>query len=326
MRSRRLVAAVLAEAVIGWGCLPGFVLGAPSVAFAQAVTREPRDWAPVFAADFASPAVPKVCTAYDGQPTGQTAAYYRPDEVQVSGGMLRLSIRRRDFADRPYTAGGLGCIGLAQRYGRYEYRARVAPAEGVDSFVTLWPQDGSEGDATTLEIFAEQGRAGYLPRAHVSNAYGNGSNHKIVASAVDGFHDYAIEWAPSGLRVMIDNTLVFSDPKASGKFRWLGFAVSTGDAQAGGLPTNQDELPAEFLVDWIRVYTYQPGFNNQSSTNAGPAGSAGVGRDRADGSGRRGAGTVVLLLVAGAPVIIVAGFGLHSVFRRFDRGRSAHRA
>jgi beta-glucanase (GH16 family) len=333
MRSHRRVAALLAGLAFGWLGAPGVALGVPGVAPAVPL-GEPRGWSPVFAADFSTPGLPSQCTAYNGQPGGQAAAYYQPDEVQVSGGMLRLGIRRRNFAGRPYTAGGLGCFGLAQRYGRYEYRARVAPAAGVDSYVTLTAADGSESDATLLEVFAARGGADHAQLAHVSNSVGAGVNRKIVTTAVDGFHDYEVEWAPSGTRIRIDGKVVFVDDKASDRYRWPGFSATTGYAETG-LP-NPDELPAEFLIDWIRVYAYEPGStavagddsagSGDSGSQGGPAVASGAAAapERADGSGWRGVNGLVLLLTAVVGVVC-AGFGAYVASHRSRRGRSAHR-
>ncbi|MBT8225206.1 MAG: glycoside hydrolase family 16 protein [Dactylosporangium sp.] len=295
---------------------------------------ETRDWLPVLANDFSGTTLPPSCSAYDGPPAGQAASYYRPDEVQVSGGMLRLSLRRRDFADRPYTAGGVGCKGLAQRYGRYEYRARIAPVPGIDSFVALLPQEDSGTDATLVEIFAETGRPGSPAMARISNASEEQSIRRDVRdSPVDGFHEYRIDWSPSGLRVLIDKEVAFVDSNASGKYRWLGFAMTTG-GQESGLP-NQDDLPTEFLIDWLRIYTYEPGSPALGPTTASsqslggsPARSNSQGMPARATTSGRSVSTVLVTVAAGLVVCVGLGFlslalGLPD---RLRRRRPAHRA
>jgi beta-glucanase (GH16 family) len=283
MRSFRLCSAAVVTLTVGWIAVPGLP---------AAAAPEPEGWQRVFAEDFATNALPQQCTRFDGPPVGQAAAYYRPDEAQVSGGMLRLSIRRRDFADRPYTSGGLGCYGVAQVYGRYVYRAKPAPGVGIDSHVTLWPEEGADEDATVVEISATESSGEVL---RLSNGYGAGVNHKETAGRFeDGFHEYVIEWAPGGLRVLVDGVVKIVDHRVSAKRRWVGFAVSTGDEDTG-LP-GQATLPAEFLVDWVRVYSYQPG-STMGSTDfkpSSPASSATVRPDRP----RRNDTTALVLLIA----------------------------
>src|SRR5436190_440948 len=91
--------------------------------------RSPAAWRPLFAADFSDPLVPPECAPFDAPHTAPAASYYRPDEVRVAGGVLHLSLRRRDFGGRPYTSGGIGCVRLAQTYGRYEFHAKVPPGD-----------------------------------------------------------------------------------------------------------------------------------------------------------------------------------------------------
>ena len=359
MRSRRLVAATAAGTVVGlvaaWLIAPGAgrvvasvgaVAGSVAGSGAGAVRSAGRGWSPVFATTFSNPQLPARCSVYDGPTAGISGSYFRPDEVQVSGGMLRLSIRRRDFAGRPFTAGGVGCYDLAQRYGRYEYRARIAPVAGVDSYLTLWPQEGSDLDATLVEVYADRNRPGSSPAAHVANGNGAGSTRRSLPALVDGFHEYVVEWAPSGLRVVIDGELAFADSRTSVKYRWFGFAVTTGDTESG--LADQDGLPAEFLIDWIRVYAYDPdapespgdaslspsgvggtaddsagGADDQTATSAGPGrgGGAAIGADGPPGGLSAFAGLVASLLVA----MLAAAAGA-AVFRRVGRRRSAHRA
>ncbi|MBN1172748.1 MAG: glycoside hydrolase family 16 protein [Micromonosporaceae bacterium] len=325
MRSRRVVAAVFVGAIVCGIAPPCPVLAAGGSLTGVIPLTGSRDWAPVFASDFSGMMLPAVCQAYNGSRSGQTAATFRPDEVQLSGGMLRLSLRRRDFADRPYTAGGLGCTGLAQRYGKYVYRARVAPASGADSFVTLMPDDDLTTETTLVEAFSEPGRPSTSARAHVSNAYGEGSVRKdIHGLPVDGFHEYQIEWSPNGLRVLIDRRLAFVDSNASAKYRWPGFAVST-DGQESGLP-NQDDLPTEFLIDWVRVYAYAPGSGDEiPTTEDSEAVSEGSGssssQTASDSDSHPSASTVLAVIAIGLVlsvviVFVIVAFGLPTRLRR----------
>jgi hypothetical protein len=250
-----------------------------------AQAAEPVGWTPVFASDFSGDALPPQCRAYDGPYGGAAASYYRPDEAAVSGGFLRLGIHRRDFGNKPYTTGGMACFSLAQRYGRYEYRAKAPLGAGIDSYMALWPENNAAGDAALIDVLAKPG----AERAVLSNRYGAGTTSKTVDGPFsDGFHTFIVEWAPSGFRVLIDGKQQLSDGRASTTRRWFGFAVSSGDSLSG-LPDAATTLPAEFLVDFVRVWSYDPGAGKpggasgaSASGGAGGTGAAGIG---ADGTG-----------------------------------------
>lgn len=298
-----------ANALAAGGTRGRLRLEGPAVAESSGARLDLRDWTPLFASDYTQGGGVEPCSPYDGAPAGQAAGVYRPDEVQVSGGMLRLGIRRRDYADRPYTSGGIGCKSTAGSYGRYEYRAKTAPGFGLESYVALWPEDGSLTNATLLQVSTARGQRSVL---HVSNGYGGGiTRRELPGEFSDGFHDYTVEWAPTGLRIWIDNHLLFTDPRVSSASRWLGFAVSTGDGSAG-LP-DPAQLPAEFLIDWLRVYHYDPAAAEEfadepdgGSGAGGPVPSASVTAQARDQDGRGGGWPLAIGSVLGFGALLVA--------------------
>lgn len=219
---------------------------------------EPAGWVPVFASDFSGGELPRECQRSEGPHGGTAASYYRPDEVSVSDGMLRLSMQRRNFGGRPYTTGGIACHALAQQYGKYEFRAKAPSGAGIDAYATLSPESGAAGEATTVDLLGAPG----AERVILTNSLGSevapaGNPAKVIHAPVATFHTYLIEWAPTGFRVSIDNRVVFADGRISTARRWLGFAVSSGDAITG-LPDAATVLPAQFQVDFVRVWAYEP--------------------------------------------------------------------
>ncbi|HLL68619.1 MAG TPA: family 16 glycosylhydrolase [Micromonosporaceae bacterium] len=269
--------------------------GPPRRDYPAAVTgpadRGLTGWSPVFASDFSGDSLPSECGLHDGPHDAPAASYYRPDEVTVADGMLRLSMHRRDFGGRPYTTGGIACRALIQRYGRYEFRAKAPRGSGIDASATLWPSSGVAADATAVELLAAPG----AERVVVSNRSAAGNTAKVVPAQVAEFHTYLIEWAPTGIGIWIDDQLAFADGRISTAPRWLSFAVSSGNALAG-LPDSATVLPVEFQIDFLRVWAYDPG-----GAEAGPSGSAGAG-------GRGGGGPSG----AGAPPARAAAPGLRS--------------
>src|SRR5947207_5566395 len=179
--------------------------------------RSPAAWRPLFAADFSDPLVPPECAPFDAPHTAPAASYYRPDEVRVAGGVLHLSLRRRDFGGRPYTSGGIGCVRLAQTYGRYEFHAKVPPGAGLNSYLTLTAD--SDDQPTRVEILARPGDE----RLYLSNG---GTSVASPGGYSAAFHTYAVEWTPDGVRVDVDGERRLSDRHSPTRPRWVGFAVS----------------------------------------------------------------------------------------------------
>jgi beta-glucanase (GH16 family) len=289
---------------------------------AQAVpVHEPVGWRPLFATDFSGTDLPVECESYEGPQGGAAASYYRPDEVAVSDGLLHLTMRRRDAGGRAFTAGGIGCRAVAQTFGRYEFRARVPAGAGIDSFVTLWPtESGHDKDATLVEILARPG----AEKAYLTNQYGSGSSQVTAPGRYsDDFHTYTIEWSPSFFRVLIDGTTRMTDAHVSAREKWIGFAMSSGDPLTGR-PDAATPLPAEFQVDWLRVYAYDPQGSPigdgapgaQPGTAEAPPGSAGS-------AGRILTMTFVACALAAGLVLLVFWYARLRDRRRL---RPAHRA
>lgn len=286
------------------------------------VAAEPAGWALAFASDFSDAALPAGCAAFDGPHAGPSATHYRPDDVTVSEGYLRLAIRRRDFAGRPYTSGGVGCFRQVQQYGRYEFRAKAPVGAGLDSYVTLWPaQAGADRDASLVEILARPGDE----RLYLSNEHGTGESHRDLPGRYsDDFHTYLIEWAPTGYRVFVDGRQELADPRVSTRPKWLGFAISTGDALTG-LPDAETRLPAEFQIDWVRVWSY-----DRSAAGSGPS-SAGGGVAPGDSRPARSiadtatAGWSGWLVIAAVASLALALAAVAVRLGRPRRPRSGHR-
>jgi beta-glucanase (GH16 family) len=222
---------------------------------------EPSDWTPVFSESFDDPGtLPPGCAAYDGAGDGGTgdgtggaqASYFRPEAVTVSGGLLHLALHRKAYGGKPFVTGELRCLGAAQRYGRYEFRARVPVGAGIASVAMLRPVDRQAGqDASQLEITARPGEE----KALVRNGTGADTSVRTLPGPFSDWHSYAIEWTPAGFRVFVDGKERSADPDSSAQHRWFGFAVTTSGS---GTPGTSTALPAEFQIDFLRVYAFAP--------------------------------------------------------------------
>ncbi|MFI5906854.1 hypothetical protein [Dactylosporangium sp. NPDC051541] len=215
---------------------------------------DPPGWRPVFSNSFDDAGtLPFGCSAYDGAPEGAQASYFRPEAVTVSEGHLRLALHRRTYAGKPFITGELRCVGAAQQFGRYEFRARVPVGAGIESVALLRPVDGAAAQhGSQLEISAKPG----AEQAVVSNSDGRATTTNVLPGQFRDWHTYVIEWAPSGFRVFMDGTQRSLDPAVSTEPRWFGFAVTTGDR--AGTPGSSTTLPAEFQIDYLRIWSFEP--------------------------------------------------------------------
>jgi len=233
-------------------CAPSAAQAAPATVPASVrVVGSAPGWRQIFSADFNGVSLPSQCVKYSG-PYAGGASYWMHDEVNVSGGLLRLGIQRRAQGGKPYPSGGVSCYKVAQIFGRYEWRAKVPPGKGIDSYATLWQDGGGDNHRTLVEILGVPGKEIMA----VTNAYGSGvADDHIAGRYAGGFHTYAIEWTPAAFRLLVDGVQRFSSTHVSTVKKSLQFAVINGDTFSG-LPDGSTPLPAELQVDWVRAYAY----------------------------------------------------------------------
>jgi beta-glucanase (GH16 family) len=294
------------------------VVASAVLAFPERVNAsDPVGWRPVFSNSFDDPgALPPGCSAYDGAPEGAQASYFRPEAVTVSDGHLRLALHRRTYGGKPYVTGELRCAGSAQQFGRYEFRARVPVGAGIESVALLRPVDGQAVQhGSQLEITARPGAESAL----VSNGDGTGTTTKVLAGPFSDWHVYVIEWAPSGFRLYVDTQLRWLDPAVSTEPRWFAFAVTTGDRV--GTPNAATALPAEFQIDYLRVWAFSPDASAPAAAGAPSTVDTALGAD-APASRHWSLWLAAIAVVASA--LALFAFVIHKT--RPHRPPSSHRA
>jgi beta-glucanase (GH16 family) len=241
---------VVAGALIAVGVMPLAGAWPGGAAAAVAATRQPG-WRLAFSDDFDGSSLDRSHWAtYEGPYAGPSGNWWRPADVIVSGGKLRIRIQKRSFGGRAYTSGGVSNYTLSQTYGRYQFRARIPKGRGIDSYGTQWPKDG-DANATLIELLAPG-----TERAYLTNAYGTGRTGRTIGGSFsDAFHTYTIEWSPGRFRILFDGTVWLSDSHSSRVAKHFGLAIGSGD-NLTGTPDASTVLPAFFEVDWVRIYRY----------------------------------------------------------------------
>ena len=201
----------------------------------------------------------------------------RPENVQQRDGNLVITARKESFTgsdkiQRGYTSARLLTKGhFAQAYGRFEARMKLPVGKGIwpafwllgeNVDTTHWP---ACGEIDILETIGD-------PHTMYSTLHGPGysGGHAISAkfplpegqAIDDGFHIYAVEWAPEQIRFFFDDHLIVErTPKdLPPGTRWVydhPFFILLNFAVGGDWPGNPNEqtlFPQQLLVDYVRVY------------------------------------------------------------------------
>ncbi len=235
-------------------------------------------------------------TVVPGWGNNELQCYTRDtSNVQVRGGLLLLRARRSTVDGCPYTSarvktrGADGRALFAQRYGRFEFRARLPLGRGLWPALWMLPQDDAYGSwAASGEIDVLEAR-GQTPGTVLGTLhYGARWPHNTFTSrdyvlprggSIADFHVYALEWEPGRIRWLVDGEVTQEQ-----RFWWSSSRQAGGQ---GAKPTSEAELnrwpapfdqrfylvmnlavggnflgspdattpfPGEMAVDWVRVY------------------------------------------------------------------------
>ncbi len=210
----------------------------------------------------------------------------RPENLQVSGGVLRLIARREStpvrcgsadarFPDgRRYTSAHLSTKGKADwTHGRFEVRAKLPTQQGTTKglWPAFWlrPTAGGTGELDVLEAIGSDGGGSEHTKVHQTIWYDYTGTHRHEPATVTvqnglpsaAYHTYAAEWEPGAIRWYVDGQLTYT--RTSATTGWLDsafnkpFYLRLNLAVGGGWPgspTDATVLPASFDVDYVRVY------------------------------------------------------------------------
>lgn len=161
-----------------------------------------------------------------------------------------------------------GQIATADRYawtyGRFEIRAKLPPGEGIISYASLRPVDGTLSREILLmmmsganwnTIFAHNNWGTKMIRHYIEED----QSVEGYTNYLDGFHTFALEWEPGVIRWYVDNINIYQTNRNVPE---TPFSLTVGTT-AGNLslyyhiPTSNRitaDFPQYFTVDWVRIY------------------------------------------------------------------------
>jgi beta-glucanase (GH16 family) len=229
--------------------------------------------------------------------------YYtrEPGNAFVRNGLLHIRAVKESLHGCGYTSARLksrkrdGAPLFNQKYGRFEFRAKLPIGQGVWPALWMLPQDEKYGPwAASGEIDVMEARGQEPTKVHGTIHFGGRWPANAQATkeyvlprggGINGFHMYAVEWEPGQIRWYVDH-----EQYASQSF-WWSTGKTDGDRGAApaaaadlnswpapfdkpfylvmnvaiggrfvGRPEKTTPFPAEMLVDYVRVYEKPGGY------------------------------------------------------------------
>ena len=200
--------------------------------------------------------------------------YYtsRTNNVSVTNGALHIRAQRETTNGFFYTSARLKTQGLfSKTYGRIEFRAKLPAGTGMwpalwmlgTNFSSIgWP---GCGEIDVAECFGNSGA--WVQGSIHSGSYATQSYRFSGGDSVTNFHVYGLDWTTNSISWLVDGVTYGTQTNwasSAGKpfpfpFNqpfYLLMNLAVGGTYVGNPSTNSinPSLPAEMLVDYIRVY------------------------------------------------------------------------
>ncbi len=208
--------------------------------------------------------------------------YYLPDNAQLSGGNLVITVREEALGLFDYTSARINTQDrFAFRYGRIEARMRLPAGQGIWPAFWMLSQDSpygswaATGEIDVMEAINLGGTGGnrVFGTIHYGGEfpYNTSTETKFTPSpdVTENFHRYAVEWDSDEIRWYFDGELYavqnswFSTADNGGPGAPFNqpFHILLNVAVGGnfpGSPNGTTPFPVTMEVDWVRVYSGEP--------------------------------------------------------------------
>lgn len=200
--------------------------------------------------------------------------YTNGDNAQVHDDVLTITLRKEKMGNRDYTSARLVSKGKGDwLYGKIEVAAKLPVGLGTWPAIWMLPTNWEYGGWPASGEIDIMEHVGYdqdviVQSVHTDkNHAGRSKSHAQRFTGVsEEFHVYSVEWLPDQIIFSVDGEVqyvydpnkVTSDPTYRqwpfDKEMHLLLNLAYGGNWGGARGTDDSCLPAEFVIDYVRVY------------------------------------------------------------------------
>lgn len=188
---------------------------------------------------------------------GNRQQHYKPQNVEVSEGALKITTKEEESEGMPYTSGALTTKGkVVFQQGKLEVRAKMPSGKGLLPAIWLWTNSGNTyPEIDIVEILGQEpGQAWSTIHYEVGGLYSKTYSYADLQDLTTDFHIYGIEWHEDSLTFLIDGNPVYTTAAYVPDEEMYLFINTAVGGDWVGEPDGTVEFPKELLVDWIRYY------------------------------------------------------------------------
>lgn len=220
---------------------------------------------------------------------------YSEDAVSVDNGLLCIQAENTPDGDYKYSSGRIRTVTdegeslFTTKYGKIEAKMKLPAGNGLwpafwmlpesTEIYGIWPMSGE------IDIMEARGRLTdtvcgtiHYGQPWPNNRYSGGDYFMPDGENITQYHTYTLEWMPGQLSWFVDGQLFHTETnwysRAKGAdedftypapydqqfYILLNLAVG-GKFDEGRVPNAQKDMPAQMLVDYVRVYENVNGYD-----------------------------------------------------------------
>ncbi|MGI2329056.1 glycoside hydrolase family 16 protein [Planococcus sp. YIM B11945] len=193
----------------------------------------------------------------DSRGDGQRSQHYKPENIEIDEGVLKIHTKEEASEGFPYTSGALTTKGkVLFKYGKLEVRAKLPAGQGLLPAIWLWNNQGKEfPEIDIVEMLGQEpGQLWNTIHYEVNGTYGRDFTMTNLPDLTTDYHTYGIEWEPEKITFLVDGAPVFTSTEyvpQEDMYLFINTAVGGNWVEE---PDSTTELPAQMLIDWIRYY------------------------------------------------------------------------
>lgn len=233
------------------------------------VTIQEGEWSLVWSDEFDGNSVDDNIWDISETPKGITSRTSRNKNLRVENGMLIMELHREDHNGKFFTGSEVSTRGF-KLYGKFECRAKLPSASRAwPAFWLLgnfgeygeWPKSGE------VDIMEYWGYNAPQVFTNIHTQYSNWENNIdreehsksfTISNTGDEFHIYTLEWYSDHMIFLIDGERFWTYVKLDNSWEKWPFDKSMQVLfQLYAAPDwngPDEDLPAQFEIDYIRVY------------------------------------------------------------------------
>ncbi|TWT01502.1 family 16 glycosylhydrolase [Planomicrobium sp. CPCC 101079] len=188
---------------------------------------------------------------------GARSQHYKPENVEVSEGQLKIHIKEEMSQGMPYTSGAITTRGkVLFKYGKVEVRAKLPSGTGLLPAIWFWNnQIHTYPEIDMVEILGQEpGQVWNTLHYDVNGIYGKDYAMTQFPDLTTDFHTYGIEWTPEKIVYFVDGVPTHTSTVYVPQEDMYLFINTGVGGNWVGEPDHTTVFPAQMNVDWIRYY------------------------------------------------------------------------